>query len=72
MNISVGKDEQRELDKSKVYLSTTAGITDLVRKLHILWLALTDDPNHVVTKWLEDYWKTLAANLGMIKKFPTR
>ena len=72
MNISVGKDEQRELDKSKVYLSTTAGITDLVRKLHILWLALTDDPNHVVTKWLGDYWKTLAANLGMIKKFPTR
>eukprot|EP00985_Skeletonema_marinoi_P028671 scaffold25666_cov72-Skeletonema_marinoi.AAC.1 len=34
--------------------------------------ALTDDPNHVVTKWLGDYWKTLSANLGMIKKFPTR
>lgn len=72
-NIAVDKEEQRALERSKVYLTTTDGAPGLVRKALILWLAITDeDDTHDVVKWLKQYWVTLTASLESIKEFPRR
>jgi hypothetical protein len=71
-NIAIAKEDQKEVDKTRVFLSTTLGISELVRKQRVLWLGISHDPKHPVTEWLGEYWKLLSANLNTIVRFPTK
>jgi hypothetical protein len=71
-NIAIAKEDQKEVDRTRIFLSTTRGIAELVRKLYVFWLGISHDPKHPVTEWLGEYWKLLSANLNTIVRFPTK